>query len=365
MSKRLGVYVHIPFCSGKCYYCDFVSGVGSDEEKAAYFAALRREIAAFDFSEYKVRTVYFGGGTPSSVPARHVTDTIALIRERAAVSDDAEITVECNPESLDEDKAKAYADAGVNRISMGLQTASDDLLKAIGRRHTVRDFIVAADVAQKYFSNVSADMMLGLPGQDTADVSRTVKLIAGRDLRHVSAYALKVEEGTPLAARGYVPDDDLTADLYDAACDLLSGFGYRRYEVSNFAFPGYECRHNLGYWKRCEYAGFGVAAHSFFHDTRIAHTSSVSDYINDVGDETKEYIPPHGEEAAEETLMLALRTANGLDLDEYARSFGNDLRETRADVLRELEGYAEIVKGRLRLTDKGMYVMNDIIVRLL
>ena len=364
MKNSLGVYVHIPFCNGKCAYCDFVSGVYSEDFKSLYFAALGKEIAAFDFADYAIDSVYFGGGTPSSVDAKYIVGILDALRGLATFAPHAEISVECNPESLTPAKVVAYADAGVNRLSIGLQSATDSLLAKIGRLHTLRDFLAALDAAQARFDNVSADIMLGLPGQTAGDVSKAVKLLSGRELRHVSAYALKVEDGTPLAARGYAPDEDFAAELYDVSCDMLTNYGYRRYEVSNFAVPSYECRHNLKYWRREEYKGFGIAAHSFVKNTRYENTRGF-DYLDGVTTVSAAYIAPQGGEAAEETLMLALRTAEGLDLAAYKARFGVELVRAKADELAALSEYVVVNGGRLQLTDKGFYVMNEIIVRLL
>ena len=364
MKNSLGVYVHIPFCNSKCAYCDFVSGMYSDDVKSRYFAALKNEISAFDFDGYTVDTVYFGGGTPSSVDGKYIADILDVLHRRVMFDPHAEISVECNPESLTAAKAGIYADTGVNRLSIGLQSATDSLLARIGRRHTLRDFMAALDAAQSRFDNISADIMLGLPGQTERDVARAVNLLAGRELRHVSAYALKVEEGTPLAASGYTPDEDLSAELYNVACDMLAGYGYRKYEVSNFAVPGYECRHNIRYWRRGEYKGFGIAAHSFVKNTRIENTSGF-DYLDGVTAIAAAYIEPQGAEAAEETLMLALRTEDGLDIADYKSRFGIDILRDKADELALLAEFVDAGGGRLKLTDKGFYVMNEIIVRLL
>lgn len=364
MKNSLGVYVHVPFCNGKCAYCDFVSGVYSDDVKARYFAALKNEIESFDFSDYRINTVYFGGGTPSSVNAEYIAETLETLRKRAYFDQGAEISVECNPESITARKIDIYADCGVNRISVGLQSATDALLAKIGRMHTVEDFITAMDIAQARFDNISADIMLGLPAQTERDIVKAVKLLAGRELRHVSAYALKIEESTPLSAGGYMPDDDYSAELYDLAYNMLSEYGYRRYEVSNFAVPNYECRHNARYWSRSEYKGFGIAAHSFVKNVRSQNTRGF-DYLSGATEIESEYIDPNGKEAAEETLMLALRTAEGLDLDGYKSLFGKDIIKDKADEIEILTDYLEVSDGKLKLTDKGYYVMNEIIVRLL
>lgn len=366
----LGIYIHIPFCNAKCSYCDFVSAVCPDGVKERYFARLGEEIADIGrqgiADGYIVSTVYIGGGTPSSVDERYIIGCLDELRAAFAFSEDCEISVEANPESLDINKAKAYAGAGVNRISLGLQSASDDILAAIGRIHTLSDFLRAADVAQSVFPRVSADMMLALPGQTIRDVEKAVRLLAGREFGHVSAYSLKVEESTPLQKSGYVPDEDIAADMYDLTRGLLEEYGYSWYEVSNFALPGNECRHNMRYWTRGEYLGLGAAAHSFIGNERIVRTSDVGAYIAGAGISERHFIPPQSDEAAEETIMLAIRTKNGIDLADFFRRFGRDLAEEKRGEIAELSeyGYLSVTDGHIRLTDKGLYVMNEIIIRL-
>ena len=369
--KDLGIYIHVPFCNARCAYCDFVSSVSSDDVKADYFMRLMRDIVLFyerKFAEgYTVTSVYFGGGTPSCVNAAHISHVLEELSGRLAFSSDAEITIEANPESFTEDKAAIYAAAGINRVSMGLQSATDSLLAKTGRLHTRSDFLKAADIAQKYFSNVSADIMLALPDQTERDVSEAVELLIERKFGHVSVYSLKVEERTPLAASGYAPDEDFAADLYSLARGMLTGRGYRGYEVSNFALPGRECRHNMRYWTRGEYIGFGASAHSFFRNERFAVTNDIRAYINGESITERRYIDPRGDEAAEETLMLALRTSDGLDISAYKDLFGRDMlaeKKNEIDMLSD-SGFINVSDDRLRITDKGLYVMNEIIVRLL
>lgn len=368
--NKLGIYIHIPFCNAKCSYCDFVSSVCGDDVKAAYFSRLRSDILEFASSgkaqDKTVDSIYFGGGTPTSVAEKYIAQIIDLLRSGFNVASDCETTIEANPESLTSIKAECYASSGINRISIGLQSATDSLLSEIGRIHTVYDFIKAADIAQSRFNNVSADLMLALPGQTVRDVEKAINLLAGRQFNHISAYSLKVEEGTPLFSTGYQPDEDYAADLYSLTRSMLEQYGYKGYEVSNFALPGYECRHNIRYWMRGEYLGFGVAAHSFYDNERYCMTSDLKAYLSGEGITEKTFIQPDGEEAAEETAMLALRTSYGLDLEKYRQTFGRDLLKDRGELIEELteSGYAEINNGKLKLTDKGLYVMNEIIVRL-
>ena len=365
--RELGVYIHVPFCNSKCAYCDFTSGVYGDDVKRRYFVRLESEIRSFDFSDATAISVYFGGGTPSSVNASYIADTLALLKNRIAFADDAEITVECNPESFDEEKAQIYADSGVNRLSFGLQSGNNMLLETIGRRHTVSDFLNAIRRARRYFGNYSADIMLGLPKQTLSDVKDTLDILNDEGVPHISAYSLKVEKNTRLYRDGYAPDDDLCADMYELVHEELVKCGLYRYEVSNFAVKGKECRHNLIYWKRGEYVGFGVAAHSFFCDTRSENTSSLRDYISGDYKPLKHYISPRGAEAAEETIMLALRMSEGLDIKAFDGKFGGDFIKDREKILKPLvdNGFVTVDNGRLSLTDKGFYVMNEIIVRLI
>lgn len=364
MITKLGIYLHIPFCNGKCAYCDFVSGVHPAAKREAYFLSLEKEINTFDFSDYETDSVYFGGGTPSSVDAKYVGRAIDTLRKRASFAPDCEISIECNPESFTEDKAKQYAISGINRISFGLQSANDALLKEMGRLHSTSDFIKAAAVAGKYFSNISADVMLGLPNQTDHDVVHAIDTVLPY-VRHISVYSLKVEQGTPLAARGYLPDDDMSADFYDIACKKLTENGLDRYEVSNFALPGYECRHNKKYWSLDDYAGFGVAAHSYFGGSREENTPVLEDYINGVTRLTANKIERGSLEDIEEFIMLALRTTDGIDLEKFYARFGYRLEDEKKQALIQMSGLIKMMNNRLTLTDKGFYLMNSIIVELL
>ena len=366
----IGIYVLIPFCNARCSYCDFVSSVGGDDVKKAYFTRLISEIHSSRKTGYTdgrtVTSVYFGGGTPSCVRAGYIAETMDALRGEFVFSNDCEITLEANPESFTRDKAAVYADCGINRISLGLQSASDELLRAIGRIHTLSDFLRAADISMEIFSNVSADIMLALPGQTANDAEKAVRLLADRGFDHISAYSLKVEDGTPLQKSGYMPDEDFAADLYAFVRKLLCESGYRGYEVSNFALPGKECRHNMRYWMRGEYIGFGAAAHSFFADERFCNTSDIAAYIAGTGYCERRFIAPGGNEAAEETVMLALRTAHGLDVDAFDKKFRRNILREKENVINRLKsgGMLNVADGRLTLTEKGLYVMNEIILRL-
>lgn len=360
MTTKLGVYIHIPFCNGKCAYCDFVSGVYPAHTQEAYFDMLKKEINGFDFSLCEVDTVYIGGGTPSSVDAGYIADVLGCIN----LAQNAEVTIECNPESFTREKAIQYFNSGINRISFGLQTASGGLLKKIGRLHSADDFIKAAAIAGEYFDNISVDLMLGLPGQTKEDVTTSIDFVLPH-VSHISVYALKVEDGTPLAQSGYAPDEDFSADLYDIAWAKLKSHGYDRYEVSNFARGGKECRHNLKYWSLDEYKGFGVAAHSLIAGRREENTPSLADYLKGQTLLSSHKIEPGSDEDMEEFIMLALRTSRGIDLDLFSRRFGFRLENKKAAEIKKLTDYIKISSGRLSIKENGFYIMNKIIVDLL
>ena len=365
MKRKLGVYIHIPFCNGKCAYCDFTSGVYSDEIKQAYFKSLISEIMNFDFSEYVVDTVYFGGGTPSSVSASYITEIVYALKAQVELDINCEFSIECNPESVTEEKLYTYKKIGINRISLGLQTTNNEILKSIGRLHDLKDFISAIDLTNKYFDNVSADLMLGLPLQNASDVTNAIKLLAEKSVKHVSAYGLKVEEGTSLAKSGFTPDEDFTSYLYDLTVNELAKLGYTRYEVSNFAMPGYECKHNKRYWNRSEYFGFGVSAQSFVKYARIENTSDLSEYIKGKTVAQKYFILSNSPEAKVEMIMLALRTSDGLDLTEFYENFGIDLIKDKSSTISALSDFLIVDNTKLKLSNKGYYVMNEIILRLI
>lgn len=364
--KPLAIYVHIPFCKARCYYCSFVSSLYSLDRVSKYFDALLREIDLFDFSGFVVNSIYFGGGTPSVVKQENILTVLDLIKKKAFISAEAEITIECNPESFSREKAMSYKKAGINRISFGLQSTDDKILKRIGRIHTYNVFLEACSIAKEYFSNISADLIIGLPGQDKRSLKTDLERVVSLGIEHISIYGLKVEEGTLLQKEGYKVDEDLTADLYSNAVDYLAGKGFIRYEVSNFSKEDkYRSRHNFTYWNRGDYVGFGLSAHSFINNYRIENTCSYIDYIEGKTECKRSFISPLESEAAEETIMLALRTSDGLDIKSFNEKFNRDLLSEKSSQLKQLEKFLKVEDNRLKLKDDGFYVMNEIIVRLL
>lgn len=260
-----GIYVHIPFCRHKCSYCDFVSYPDKIGYAEAYMACLYKELKmrGEELKDYTFDTVYFGGGTPSYIPPKLILGAMNRIRESFRLAEGAEVTLELNPGTIGENKVKIYREAGINRYSIGLQTAVDAQLEDLGRIHNARDYVYATKLLAG--ENFSTDVMLGLKNQTKEDVAKTIGLAAACGSKHVSMYALTVEDGTPIYTdylNGELPDSDEVAELYDFGRKLLAEKGFERYEISNFAVPGYESRHNLNYWRRGEYIGVGVSASS-------------------------------------------------------------------------------------------------------
>ncbi len=370
--KPLGLYIHIPFCKSKCIYCDFYSLAGNESRMDDYTAALcahLTETAPFA-AAHTVDSVYFGGGTPSYLGEKRLVQILKTVRKRYHLSRDAEITLEANPDSAGDWKAlRALRRAGVNRLSLGMQSACDEELRAIGRVHTAAQLRTAVEAARKAkIGNLSLDLIYGLPGQDMARWQANLTAAVDLAPEHLSCYGLKVEEGTPLYARradADLPGDDLQADMYLWTVDYLTRHGYRQYEISNFARTGRESRHNLKYWTLGEYAGFGPGAHSDFGGVRYAYEKDLEGYIRGVREHTamlseSERIPDMDRDT--EWIMLGLRTVRGLDPQDYERRFRRRFT-CFLPFLRECEqaSYAVENDGRWHLTPRGFLVSNQII----
>lgn len=371
MNNTLGLYLHIPFCKQKCAYCDFYSLAGSETHMDAYCAALtcHLEEVAPRCSGMTVDTVYFGGGTPSYLGAARLTSLLKTVKKRYRLAPDAEITVECNPDSAGDWKAlRQLRRAGFNRISLGVQSTDDALLREIGRVHTfeqVTDAVAAARMAK--IQNISLDLIYGLPHQTLEQWQDTLRTAAALEVSHLSCYGLKVEEGTPLYGRrdtAALPDDDLQAEMYLWAVDYLEKHGYHQYEISNFARDGFKSRHNLKYWQMLPYAGFGPGAHSDFGDVRFAYTRDLHSYL--AGNlELSEREELSERDRMQEYIMLSLRTTAGID----RRYFEQQYRQ-RFDPMEKLlvqyesHGLAARTEKGWRLTAEGFLVSNTVIVSL-
>ncbi len=362
-NTAFGIYIHVPFCKSKCAYCAF-SSITDMSLRQNYVKAVISEITSAPERGAPADTVYIGGGTPSCLHRGAIAELSAAVRDTFDVSSSAEITVEANPESCDAAFADECAEAGVNRISMGLQSADDNVLRAVGRIHTCADFVKAAELLVKNgFSNISSDVILGLPQQTAADVKNAVDAVSAY-CTHASVYALSVEEGTALDKRGYTPDDDTVADMYDLARLELGKNGFSRYEVSNFARDGKYSRHNVKYW-RCEpYIGFGAAAHGYDGGSvRYAHADDTAEYI---ADSARRVTALGDADMYNEYIMLALRTENGIGEDDFRRRFGYGFADANSALERLVsDGSIVISGGRYRIAPEKMFVMNGIVVELM
>ncbi|MBQ4256183.1 MAG: radical SAM family heme chaperone HemW [Oscillospiraceae bacterium] len=348
MSSR-GLYIHIPFCRRKCIYCDFYS-LADEGVQDEYTAAVIRNIRHFGGS---FDTVYFGGGTPSLMSP----ENIARILDSADIVSGAEISMEANPDSVTQEKMCAYKSAGVNRVSLGIQSFDDGELSMLSRLHDGRGARAALSAVTEIFDNVSADLMLGLPFQKPSTVSDNIDILSGFGVQHISAYMLKVEEGTELSRREELLsgiDDDVQADIYESAVEQLSQRGYPQYEISNFARPGFECRHNLKYWHCEEYLGIGPAAHSFMGKRRFGVRGDIRSFMASPVMETFTTDDNAGGET--ERMMLALRLNEGCDVPpDVAQRAGRYIDA----------GFMTLEDTRLRFTVKGMLVSNEILSSLL
>ena len=369
----ISLYFHIPFCAAKCAYCDFASYPNREGEWARYFHALWAELESWKgaLAGYEAVTLFFGGGTPTLVDAGYIAETVGRARALLPFAGDVEITMEGNPGTLAPDKLEACRRAGVNRLSLGAQSFDDGLLRSLGRIHTARQIGEAVALAREAgFVNLNLDLMYALPGQDMEKWRDTLERAVALGVEHLSAYSLIVAEGTPMAARvasgeAVVPGDDAVNAMQREAVARLAAAGYGRYEISNYARPGFECRHNRVYWERGEYLGLGCAAHSLFGGCRFANPDGLEAYL--AGGRREGFQRLGRRDAMEETLMLSTRMTRGLDLAGWRRAFGEDFARGREDALARLEkaGYAEVRDGFFRLTARGLEVQNAVVVELM
>lgn len=363
-----GIYIHVPFCVSKCTYCDFASFPKEVSKQEAYFGCLYKEIKsrAQELKSKQFDTVYFGGGTPSFVDAKYILGAMRLIRQCYNLSDNAEVTLEVNPGTIDRNKLRLYKMAGINRYSIGMQSADDKMLAKLGRIHTSKQFLEVCKILNGF--SLSADVMIGLFDQTKEDVKKSIDLAMEGGVNHISCYALTPEVGTPIYTNylnGELLSADETAELYDYARAYLKDNGFSRYEVSNFAKEGFESKHNLNYWKRGEYIGFGVAASSFIDERRFTNTFSIDEYIHcllhgkyaEVSSDKIE-----GLDRNFEYVMLALRTACGVNLKDYKKTFGTDFLKDYEQPLKRQEKYLQIETDRVYIKDEYLYVQNNIII---
>lgn len=343
--KQLELYFHIPFCVRKCLYCDFLSAPGDVDTKDRYMEALLTETvgSALRYADYRVTSVFIGGGTPSVVRASYIAELMDAVRAHYDLAEDAELTIEVNPGTVSGEALRTFRKAGINRLSIGLQSADDRELAAIGRIHTWQQFLEAFRAArQAGFSNINVDIMSALPGQTLSGYRRTLEKVLAleEEPEHISAYSLILEEGTPLYDRYEkgeleLPDEDTDREMYRETKRILARAGYERYEISNYAKKGYECRHNCGYWQRKDYAGFGIGAASLVENVRFRNGADLLAYLAaPLGCREDEQVLGR-QEQMEEFMFLGLRMRSGVDCGEFRRLFGCGMEEVYGEVIRK------------------------------
>jgi oxygen-independent coproporphyrinogen-3 oxidase len=364
------LYVHIPFCVRKCTYCDFLSVPYDETLVRRYTAALCRELDLRKSFADELKTIYVGGGTPSLLPVDCFITVFDCIRDRFSISPAAEISVEMNPGTVRVETTDMLLSLGVNRFSLGVQSFRDDELKGLGRIHTAGEALkTIQSLKTAGLENFSVDLLYGIPGQTMTSWEETLSTAAGLSPSHISAYELTPEKGTPLyreieSGEITMPGEDLVAVMYGSAIDFLASMGSEQYEISNYARPGFRCRHNLNYWDRGEYLGAGAGAHSFINGFRFMNAKDIASYItkleaNILPEENRARISPA--DAAREFLFLGLRKTEGISL-EKAAAMGLHIRESCGDLIED--GYVAINGRSLRLTRKGLIISNTVIVTL-
>ena len=398
--KELELYLHIPFCIRKCKYCDFLSAPASGQERQRYVESLCRNIRAYSApaKAYNVVSIFMGGGTPSILEPEQIEVIFRAVYETFQVDENAEITMEMNPGTVTEEKLRACKKAGINRLSIGLQSTNNHELRVLGRIHTYEDFIDTYVMVRKAgFENVNIDLMSALPGQTEESYEDTLRTVAELAPEHISAYSLIIEEGTPFydlygengvgcnpGGRESLPDEDMERRMYRRTSEILREYGYQRYEISNYAMQGYECRHNLGYWERKEYLGIGIGAASLMNETRWKETDSLEEY-NEFWSREFLFSEPWSEtsgvnnayhdieelskkEQMEEYMFLGLRKMKGISVAGFYQSFGKSIQDVYGDVLHKLlqEKLIEKSGDNIRLTERGIdisnYVMSEFLL---
>ena len=420
------LYIHIPFCVKKCGYCDFLSFPAEEKTQRQYVEALIREIRSFSGMEQRVSSIYMGGGTPSILPAEGVGEIMSAVRESFQVEEDAEVSMEANPGTVQPESLSLYRRAGINRLSFGCQSADNGELKRLGRIHSFEDFRESFAYAREAgFTNINVDLMSGLPGQTEASWERTLSKIAALGAEHISAYSLILEEGTPFyekyhAVSGMIaggepdrlvremeeeryhlreeeqlPGEETERQMYDRTEEVLSGYGFHRYEISNYARKGRECRHNVGYWTGIPYLGLGLGASSYTGHLRFHSTDDIRRYLevhreptenerimelfdrkNFSLDELQDILVCDGQEEPEclgkkdqmaEFMILGLRLVSGVSPSEFRRRFGKDMMEVYGETIRKYET-ADLLReegDRLFLTRRGLSLSNVVMAEFL
>lgn len=375
--KDLSLYIHIPFCAQKCYYCDFLSFSKNENTVSSYFDALYKEIENYTQlkDNYMIKTIFIGGGTPTYVDSGYIAKLMKLINTNFILHPNAEISIESNPATFDKTKLIEYRSSGINRISIGLQCWQDDLLQSIGRIHTRDQFVSSFFEARAAgFENINIDLIFGLPNQSLDNWKETLIEVCKLQPTHLSCYSLKIEEGTVLYKRQQEKQFDINEELdrqmYHFTIEYLKENGYFQYEISNFSKLHRECKHNLVYWELGEYIGFGLGAHSFFEGYRFNNEENMKKYIQQIGNgETiiKDKIFVSKEHMKEEFMFLGLRKSKGIESNSYKELFQDDLFVDFGAELKNLlkEDYIIVDKGNIRLSKRGLDFANTVFMSFL
>lgn len=372
MKKELELYLHIPFCVSKCKYCDFLSAPSGEEQRQIYVERLCRRIRYWSDVihnyGYEIVSIFVGGGTPSILTEAQITQVFEAVHESFPIREDAEITLEMNPGTDIKDKLPVYRELGINRLSMGLQSADNEELKCLGRIHTYEDFRRVYQWAREAgFTNINVDLMSAIPGQTLESYEDTLRKVADLEPEHISAYSLIIEEGTPFYERygegrhaEELPDEDIERQMYVRTGEILEDYGYHRYEISNYAKDGYECRHNLGYWDRKEYLGLGAGASSLMDHIRWKEPDHIGPSTGLVLEEREDFTRLRRKDEMEEFMFLGLRKINGVSEYDFYKSFRVSMDEIYKENIENLikEGLLVREEDRIRLTDRGIDLSN-------
>lgn len=366
--EELGIYIHIPFCKQKCFYCDFCSFANKNEMQGKYVETVINEIKNITHKEkYTVTTIYLGGGTPSILNPDYIKNILQEIKSSFEILDDAEITIEINPGTVNEEKLKKYKEYGINRLSIGLQSANDKILKKIGRIHDYKQFEETFFYARKCgFKNINVDLMIGLPTQAVEDVKQTLEKIIQKNPEHMSVYSLIIEEGTIIEKlinenKLQLPDEETERIMYWTVVNELKENGYNQYEISNFSKKTYESKHNTNCWKQKQYIGLGTSAHSYLNKKRYSNTNNIEEYIkniqeNNISKNITIYEEQTEESTMNEYMLLGLRMIQGININEFKQKFKIDPTIKYKEILEKLqkENLIQITKTSIKLTKQGI-----------
>lgn len=367
--KKISLYIHIPFCKQRCFYCDFPTFAGKERFREEYIDALIKEIKE-KCSDYLIKTIFIGGGTPSYLEENELEKLLMAV-SKLNLLDKLEYSMECNPGTVNENKLKIMKKYGINRISFGLQSCNDNLLKKIGRIHTFKEFLENYNLARKVgFDNINVDLMYGLPNLNIQDWKNTLESICELKPEHISAYSLIIEEGTAFYKlyekdKLELPSEDEERVMDKITKDILKDNGYHQYEISNFALDGKECEHNKVYWSLEEYIGVGSASSSYMDGYRFANTSNINDYIEKISNNVSVVIDKYEnsiEDEMEEFVFMGLRMVSGIDILKFEKKFGVDINSIYKEIIEKniKDGLLVVQKNKMFLTAKGMELSNSV-----